>query len=83
MSMAEFDPATTGRRVREQREARGLGVRELARQTGLHHKAIQTIEGGGGITLHSLVLICKALHQSPNDLIGWQDTGGENIRHHS
>jgi len=83
MSMAEFDPFATGRRVREQREARGLGVRELARQTGLHHKSIQAIEGGGGITLHSLVLICKALHQSPNALIGWQDTGGENIRHHS
>ena len=83
MSRSEFDPLTTGRRVKMQRQARGLGVRELARQTGLRHTAILAIEAGGGVTLHSLFLICKALHQSPNDLTGWQDTAGQNIDHTS
>jgi transcriptional regulator with XRE-family HTH domain len=37
---------TVGQRVSRLRQARGLGLRELARVTGLHHSRISRIEAG-------------------------------------
>ncbi|MEN5084753.1 cupin domain-containing protein [Bosea sp. TWI1241] len=59
----QLDPATLGHRIREQRKARRLSIRDLAARSGLSVGMISQIEQGKSApSLRSLRLIGAALH---------------------
>lgn len=64
---------STAKRVREEREAKRLSLRELAEKTSFTHTTIGALEKGEtkNISLTLIEEISKALNVSPVYLMGW------------
>lgn len=60
-----------GDAIRQLREARGISQRELARQSGLKHGHISTLERGryAIVDVHALLRICSALDITIDQLL--------------
>ncbi len=59
-----------GTEVRMARSKLGISQTELFKKTGIHRETISRIESGTQrLSLHQLVLLCRALEQSPNSLL--------------
>lgn len=61
--------ATSGRRVREQRERRGLTQQQLANAAGVAQATLSRIEVAGGGRATTLARIATALELSVADLL--------------
>ncbi|MGB8635787.1 MAG: helix-turn-helix transcriptional regulator [Rhodanobacteraceae bacterium] len=53
--------ADLGSRLRELRKGMGLSQAELARDSGISERSIRNLEKGEGSSIHTLVLVLKAL----------------------
>ncbi|ELA8075105.1 helix-turn-helix transcriptional regulator [Vibrio alginolyticus] len=59
-----------GNEIRMARSKSGLSQTELFNKTGIHRETISRIESGTQqLSLHQLVLLCRALNQTPDNLL--------------
>jgi transcriptional regulator with XRE-family HTH domain len=72
--------ADFGERLKNLRKRGGLTQKELAAKLGLHPSLIAQYEGGY-IRLHAglIVRLCRALHATPNELLGVEAIKGERL----
>ena len=62
---------TIGERIREARQARGLSLRALAKQVGVHYAHLSKVETGGeSIGEQSLIRIAEELGEDPDLMLG-------------
>lgn len=66
-----------GKRIRAKREAKGMTQRAFAQAVGQSQAVVWTWEAGKFLPhVENLLLICKTLEVSPNELLGWRDAHG-------
>ncbi len=59
-----------GNEVRMARSKSGLSQTDLFKKTGIHRETISRIEcGSQQLSVHQLILLCKALNQTPDNLL--------------
>ena len=66
------------KRIKERRLALGLSYQDVADATGLSKSTIQRYETGAirKVPINQIEELAKALHTSPNYLMGWDDNPG-------
>ena len=66
------------KRIKERRLALGLSYQDVADATGLSKSTIQRYETGAirKVPINQIEDLAKALHTSPNYLMGWDDNPG-------
>jgi len=66
------------KRIRDRRIELGLSYQDIADATGLSKSTIQRYETGGirKVPINQIEDLARALHVSPNYLMGWDDTPG-------
>ena len=63
-----------GARIRAKREAKGMTQRAFAQAVGQSQAVVWTWEAGKYLPhIENLLLICKTLEVSPNELLGWKN----------
>jgi len=61
---------TIAKRLRQERERQGISQTALADRAGIDRKTVNRIENGHySPNMESFVLICKALHLDPSDML--------------
>lgn len=67
---AESITETIAKRLRQERERQGISQTALADRAGIDRKTVNRIENGHySPNMESFVLICKALHLNPSDML--------------
>lgn len=66
------------KRIKERRMALGLSYQDVADATGLSKSTIQRYETGAirKVPINQIEELARALHTSPNYLMGWDDNPG-------
>ena len=68
----QADKESIGGRIRAKREAKGMTQRAFAQAVGQSQAVVWTWEAGKFLPhVENLLLICKTLEISPNELLGW------------
>lgn len=58
------------KRLKQERERQGLSQTALADRAGIDRKTVNRIENGHySPNMESFVLLCKALHRDPSDML--------------
>ena len=70
-----YDKKLVGRRIRQRREALGISREQVAEQIGRVPRFCADIERGKvGMSIETLLSICKLLKLTPNDVLIIEDT---------
>lgn len=72
-----FDPelaAAIGFRIRLARQSMGFTLRDLEARTSITNGAISGYENGRCVPTATVIInLCRSLHLSPNELLGWEE----------
>lgn len=72
----EFNKEMFAANLRAARAALRMSQQELADEAGVSKDAIVKYESGDGYTpgADKIIAICRVVHKSPNELMGWRGT---------
>lgn len=77
MPSDNIDPMEIGDRIRKERLARGMTVRQLGTKIGTSGSAVSQWESGGGIDVKNRVLLSSVLDIPITDLMPKPDASGQ------
>lgn len=71
-----FNKEVFAANLRAARAALDVSQEELAKAAGISKDSIVKYESGDGYTpgADKIVAICRVVHKSPNELMGWKET---------